>query len=806
MAGNLKVNELIWTEHHWTESPQNDSPGAQIKAHIMQAAISGEEKNILLNYPVVYIHTWKNTQQKLQVYIGETIDILRRTEEHTNAENVNQWDWHDEWKNGDNRVSYYFSCKEMNKSLALDLEDRLIKWISNNTGINVSCRNGRTNFQGAYSNQHCADLLLQDICTVLKNQYSFLTYEGCHVKNSASCNLPDSLVVFSYNMTDSASQLKNDIDTSQNLTPEQKKLLLNYPVVYMHVWYTVEDKQMNFHFYTGEANDLIQRTDQHLKTNYGFDLDQVTEDWHYAWCKAIDERRALMFVFGHKEFNKSMTLDLENRLIQYMIFLNKTVNRRVNPQRFYNNRDKTFAIFKDIVNELCSLCTYTVDGKKTSICVPLEEVQQRSVFMASPLMELTQQQRAAKSNLLNMITQSLKSQQKTLLIVSGAAGTGKTVLLSSLFFDLLGQKKPDNKALTTYFVVNHPELFKAYAAQSVAWQLGQANKENHTNFFMAQNLINRVGKGETPSPDILLIDEGHLLFTQATQGSITGPQLPQLLNLSLITVLVFDEKQFVQSNKLWNASTLTGNIEQDFKNQYGSAVKDIKVQICNLNNQLRMQCNPAISQWLYALTQPGSMVNRLTLSAPCKREHSQKLDYNKPVFFKELNKFNETKYEIGCFPTLQSLMDAIDAKRKTDAPSALIATYSWEYYPQKNTICNGKCHWNKTGHINKVSNNIWTFSEDKELVGSVHDIQGFDLNYAGVIIGPVVDYTQNGIRFIPKAHRNFRSCSGPSHNNYEKACQIISNELGVLLSRGVKGIYLYATDEKLNHALMDALK
>ena len=57
--------------------------GSFIKKKILDSQDLKEvEKNTLLNYPVVYLHSWKDKNQKLKIYIGETIDIERRSEEH----------------------------------------------------------------------------------------------------------------------------------------------------------------------------------------------------------------------------------------------------------------------------------------------------------------------------------------------------------------------------------------------------------------------------------------------------------------------------------------------------------------------------------------------------------------------------------------------------------------------------------------------------------------------------------------------------------------------------------------------------
>ena len=123
------MGQLIWTKHRWENGVDlSTGSGFLIRQHILdEKNLSGEEKRILLNYPVVYIHSWRSDRGEPRFYVGETIDLLRRTEEHTRQIDRGQRDWHQEWGRARDRVSYYFSGLCMNKSLALDLEDCLLR-------------------------------------------------------------------------------------------------------------------------------------------------------------------------------------------------------------------------------------------------------------------------------------------------------------------------------------------------------------------------------------------------------------------------------------------------------------------------------------------------------------------------------------------------------------------------------------------------------------------------------------------------------------------------------------------------------
>ena len=88
-------------------------------------------------------------------------------------------------------------------------------------------------------------------------------------------------------------------------------------------------------------------------------------------------------------------------------------------------------------------------------------------------------------------------------------------------------------------------------------------------------------------------------------------------------------------------------------------------------------------------------------------------------------------------------------------------------------------------------------------VGSTFSIQGFDLNYVGVIIGPSVTYREGKIVFNEKASCNKRAVS-KRNGSISYAQSNLRNELNVLLKRGVHGLYLFAVDPELQAALKEA--
>ncbi|NMB43437.1 MAG: GIY-YIG nuclease family protein [Clostridiales bacterium] len=276
-----------------------------------------EKARVLFDYPVVYVHTWENEGTK-NFYVGETTDIVRRTDEHKKSGEKDKR-WQEKWINGENRVSYFFGSRQMNKSLCLDLEDTLIEYITDvykkNTSFNI--HNKRANRQETYNNSCCKGELLNKIWGDLNNEIPLgaLNYIEKRIE-LPECE--DKLIPFSIKVDKNTTVETIEKEIKKN-HPNDWKYLLEHPVVYMHCWLGQDDK---FCVYTGEANSLLHRTEQHQNTEkndlYYIDgkIDEK-EDWHNSWKESS---KRLMLVFGHPQFNKSMTLDIENRLIQYNIF------------------------------------------------------------------------------------------------------------------------------------------------------------------------------------------------------------------------------------------------------------------------------------------------------------------------------------------------------------------------------------------------------------------------------------------------------------------------------------------------------
>lgn len=104
-----------------------------------------------------------------------------------------------------------------------------------------------------------------------------------------------------------------------------QEIIASFPTVYIHNWQDTEDYEV----YIGESNDIFARTRQH------FDVGINNES---SWQGQMRNKSASLYIIGHEHFNKSMTLDIENRLMHYMVSaprVRRIHNLRGNPQNKY---------------------------------------------------------------------------------------------------------------------------------------------------------------------------------------------------------------------------------------------------------------------------------------------------------------------------------------------------------------------------------------------------------------------------------------------------------------------------------------
>lgn len=565
-------------------------------------------------------------------------------------------------------------------------------------------------------------------------------------------------IVYKIENEDRSSRLEECLN---NQTDSQ--YLLDYPTVYLHAW--MENNM--YHTYVGEANNVVTRTKQHFE-----DAKDVN-----AWQNNLDEKDGVLYVIGHEHFNKSLTLDIEDRLMNYMLAskgIKQIHNKRGNPQSKYYPEHECDMIFNKIWNKLGRDNHELFPGKNL--------IEDTAIFKASPLHKLTKDQEVIKDRIIDKVDEMLLNDKNgQIIFVSGEAGTGKTVLNSALFNEICNKLDSNNTKLNCNLLINHEQLLVVY--QQIAQKLNLGNKVHKPTSFINQT---------KDIVDVVLIDEAHLLLTRGKQSYTGKNQLDDIRKKSKIVIVMFDENQILKTEQILEKEQIK-NLEEDAKatNSY-----------FKLEKQLRISGNQEINNWIQSFTK-------------------QRKINNIPKY---------ANYDISIFKTPEELDIAIQnkSKEKGNELSRIVATFDWEYSGASRPIDHRIKYWQITiGQWKKPWNLELERNFDKtqkkmvksvawaeqphtiDEVGSTFTIQGFDLNYAGVILGPSVQYRNGEVIYNPSNSKNKNATGNRTLLDGSKQKfgeELIANEVNVLMSRGVKGLYIYAYDDELRKALIEATR
>lgn len=212
----------------------------------------------------------------------------------------------------------------------------------------------------------------------------------------------------------------------------------------------------------------------------------------------------------------------------------------------------------------------------------------------------------------------------------------------------------------------------------------------------------------------------------------------------------------------------------------------------NLNEQWRIDANVETLDWIENLAH----FNENSIVTPPRDE----------------------SYDIKFFDDASEFKNAIENKNQQIGLSRLVATYDWSY-SQGSKPKNGDDYW----HVDFGSEVLpWNLElpavqklQDKQIpwqeieqsineVGSDFTVQGIDLNYVGVILGPSIFWNKqtNSLDIDPDKsldHQKIRKTK--DGYNTEENKRYLRNVVNVLLTRGVHGLYVYAVDNELRNKL-----
>ncbi|MEB9909176.1 DUF2075 domain-containing protein [Bacillus anthracis] len=456
----------------------------------------------------------------------------------------------------------------------------------------------------------------------------------------------------------------------------------------------------------------------------------------------------------HEKFNQSATYNLETKLINYFLGDERYTLRNISQtvsSVVHNYYEKSF--YNDEVFE--------------AIWKTLKDTEQFELYQ-DVVYELEEQ-------FYKMNTQN-KTEHKVIFI-EGSAGVGKSVVLSSLYYKTLEMSKDKNSHLydtSSYILINHNEALKTFHSIASNVKIMQKNKILKPTSFINQMPLDT----ETTPVDIVFVDEAHLLLSSSdSYNSYHGHNhLEDIIKRAKVTIIIFDSKQVTRNKAYWDAKTLNAVLSKYKPKRY------------KLSTQMRMHAGDELVSWLDNLVQ--KKITRMP---------------NVPK-----------TYDFDIFKHASDMHKKIQQQNTKWGLSRVVSTFDFEHKKdgEKYHVTTGGLDlpWNLTDSSTTWAQREKTSPHGSSIdeVGSIYTVQGFDLNYVGVILGPSISYDEKNNKLLILSDRYKDTEAFKGLGNQPNAAkikeEIILNALNILLKRGIKGLYLYAHDEKLRAKLLKIKK
>lgn len=558
----------------------------------------------------------------------------------------------------------------------------------------------------------------------------------------------------------------------------------DWPAVYvLHEGKSSPSKRAQQKVYVGETLSAQRRLQQHMANPAKASLTHTR-------------------VILHEKYNKSAALDLEAFLIRMFSGDGHTVENRNEGivSGSYYAKGYYQRTFEEIFDRLHAEGLFV----QTRL-----DIINKDLYKFSPFKVLSPEQDESVRQIAEAVLSSVTGSPDpdTSMVVSGGPGTGKTVL-AIVLLKLLADLATSTPAEVDVLVQEGRPFSDLFTAQNRTRLAGlnigivvpqQSLRESLKRVFKKtpglrpEQVLDpfAVGKSET-TYDLLIVDEAHRLNQRANQSSggrnrdfadittslfgaddLAKTQLDWVRQKSRHQVLIFDPDQTVRPADLPTEVVRTEMEKAEAKGIHFP-----------LTSQLRVNAGDEyVGFFGTVLRQAGS--------APASPAPHVK------------------SYDLRMFTDLDQMRREILRRDEESGLSRLLAGYAWAWKSRKDPtafdieVDGLSLRWNST-------DKDWVNSTNSlQEVGSIHTIQGYDLNYAGVIIGPDIRMDPSTCRVVFHRESYFDKKgmeNNPKQNRTYTDADIreyVINIYNVLLTRGIKGTYLYVCDEPLREYLAE---
>lgn len=523
----------------------------------------------------------------------------------------------------------------------------------------------------------------------------------------------------------------------------------------------------NTHSYVGQTKHFLERYKQHFMPQSKFHLQNY---------------KCVVMSFGQLITRNSLD-DIESQLITYIaadgkhkevLSDNSTVGNLIIPYTEQSLVESDFIIpFWNDLYDRKYVQTPNIDVVRNSI-----------LFKYSPFHKL--------STIQADIIQEILQDKDHNFVINGMAGTGKTMMLTNLAAAL--SKKNPTKTVAVIVKPNWErtakKIFKAYGDKDIAvfTAFKYIKSEKHYDYLIVDE-AHRLRRYYPKSNNVLNVIFKYPAKVAEERGTNYDPHANELLKIvhqCNQLVLLYDPSQQIRP----------GDVT---KEQFQHVIQQNNFRQFELPTEYRINIQPSEHGYQKAFTGDNFIIGIKAF-----------LGIGKPdtKFYKELFRdylVNGEDAYFGICDSIQDLFDYLNDMRNYDPTSQnrVVAGYCRKWVSRNSDQpdwVEGDDHWNWNSRLED-----WIDAPNSENeIGSIHAVQGIDLNYVGVIVGKDLTVNDQGqLVANPKYYYDSYGKFKKDDPHPETFDRFIKNIYYVLLTRGIDGIRVYFEDPKVEKLFKD---
>lgn len=355
----------------------------------------------------------------------------------------------------------------------------------------------------------------------------------------------------------------------------------------------------------------------------------------------------------------------------------------------------------------------------------------------------------------NLARKGFHTRQKHMIIAKGGPGTGKSVIAMNLLGDLL------REGYNAHYATGSRSF-----TQTLRKIIGSRGSVQFKYF-------NSYARAEENAVDILIADEAHRIryssdsrYTKKTEKS-DKRQIDELIDASKVAVFFIDEKQGVRPDEIGSVEYLREAAERS----------NCELHEYELDIQFRCGGSEAFVKWI---------------------DNTLAIERTPNVLWDRAEDFD---FRIMSSP--QELEHEIRARVAEGYSGRIAAGFCWPwsaptpegFLNEDVVIDEYRRPWNAKPDARTATgipkSHFWAYDPTGiDQIGCIYTAQGFEYDYAGVIIGKDLVYDWEANAWKAQKHESADTAVKKASNFLD----LIKNQYRVLLTRGMLGCYVYFVD------------